>query len=91
MPLIVEFFGIPRARAGVALLALDDADRPATLGELWRALATRLPEFGAQCISDGRLAPHYTANLDGRRFARDPDTTLGDVSHVLVLSSDAGG
>jgi hypothetical protein len=83
MPLVVEFFGIPRQRAGVASLALADEERPRTLAELWSLLSVRLPTL--------EPSPHYAVNLDGQRFVESPGTSLADVQHVLILSADAGG
>lgn len=83
MPLTVEFFGIPRQRAGVADLTLED--RPATLAELWCELGRRCPGLA------GERSPHFAVNLEGRRFVDDPATSLEGVTHVLILSADAGG
>jgi molybdopterin converting factor small subunit len=85
----VEFYGIPRARAGVA--AIDITEPRLTLGDLLQQLAAQFPEFGRDCLRDGKLAPQYLANLDGSRFVRDNSTSLADVQSVLILSADPGG
>ncbi len=82
----VEFFGIPRERAGVAQLDVS-AD---TLGDLLSCLATRLPSL-AEFIVDNRLHPSFTANINGDVFVSDPATPLGKDDCVLILSADAGG
>lgn len=82
----VEFFGIPRERAGVAELEV----RADTLGQLFSALAARIPSFREFIIED-RLHPSFTANLNGDEFVSDPATRLGDDDCVLILSADAGG
>ena len=94
----VEFFGIPRERAGVAKLDLQ-AD---TLGQLLSALADRFPSLGELIIVSradraGRadradeLRPSVVANLNGDRFVSDPRTPLKENDCVLILSADAGG
>ena len=83
----VEFFGIPRARAGVAeTLAAGDS-----LGELVLELSQRFPKLGESCFDGPRFRPGYTANLSGDRFTTDPATRLGESETVLILSLDAGG
>ena len=85
MPLIVEFFGIPRQRACVPSIVLQEADLPGTLGQLWNQLQTQFPQL------DAALLPHLAVNFDGQRFVQDPQTALHGVRHVLVMSADAGG
>jgi molybdopterin converting factor small subunit len=82
----VEFFGVPRERAGVSQLEIQ-AD---TLGQLLGTLAARLPSLG-QLINAGQLHPSFSANLNGDRFVSDPGTPLGEDDCVLILSADAGG
>ena len=86
----VEFFGIPRERAGVSSLDL----RAETLGELFGALADRFPSFDAFLTTDGEgthLHPAFAANLNGDCFVSDPATRLKESDNVLILSADAGG
>jgi len=82
----VEFFGVPRERAGVAELELQ-AD---TLGQLLAALAVRVPSLG-ELITADRLRPSCAANLNGDMFVSDPRTPLSEHDRVLILSADAGG
>jgi len=82
----VEFFGVPRARAGVAELELQ-AD---TLGQLMTALEMRFPSLG-ELIAGDRLRSSFVANLNGDRFVSDPRTRLAEHDCVLILSADAGG
>ena len=82
----VEFFGIPRERAGVSELEVDAR----TLGELLDALAARFPELRQLITRDG-LDSSVTANLNGDLFVRDRTTLLAENDHVLLLSADAGG
>ena len=82
----VEFFGIPRERAGVAELDIDAA----TVGELLESLAERFPGLRELIAHDG-LHSSVTLNLNGDRFVNDPDVQLAQDDHVLLLSADAGG
>jgi len=82
----VEFFGIPRQRAGISTLEV-----PAhTLGQLLGTLVAQIPSLG-DLISAGRLQPAFVANLNGSQFVSDPGTPLEQDDHVLILSADAGG
>jgi molybdopterin converting factor small subunit len=82
----VEFFGVPRERAGISELEVH-AD---TLGQLLGTLARRMPSL-SEIIQDDRLHPAFVANLNGDRFVTDPETRLGADDCVLILSADAGG
>ena len=82
----VEFFGIPRERAGVAELDLQAE----TLGQLFATLAVRVPPL-AELVHCGRLASPLLASLNGDHFVSDPATKLKDTDCVLILSADAGG
>lgn len=82
----VEFFGVPRERAGMSGLEVQ-AD---TLGQLLGTLAARIPSFN-EFIGAERLHPAFVANLNGDRFVSDPGTLLGKDDCVLILSADAGG
>jgi len=82
----VEFFGVPRQRAGVPELELQ-AD---TLGQLLGQLTERMPSL-SEIMQDDRLHPAFVANLNGDRFVTDPGTPLCADDCVLILSADAGG
>jgi molybdopterin converting factor small subunit len=82
----VEFFGIPRERAGVNSLEVP-AD---TLGQLLATLKFQIPSLG-DFINGGRLHSAFAANLNGDRFVSDPATPLRDTDRLLILSADAGG
>lgn len=83
----VEFFGIPRARAGVP----GTTARGAKLGEVLAELAGRFPELAAACLEGNRLRAEYAANLNGQSFVRDPETALAPGDSLLILSVDGGG
>jgi molybdopterin converting factor small subunit len=82
----VEFFGVPRERAGMSRLEVQ-AD---TLGQLLETLAAQIPSF-AKLVGVNRLHPSIVANLNGDCFIGDPGTPLGKDDCVLILSADAGG
>jgi len=82
----VEFFGIPRERAGVAEVEVDAE----TLGQLLAMLAARFPAL-RELIIGGRLDTSIAANLNGDAFVSDPGTALTADDHVLLISADAGG
>ena len=82
----VEFFGVPRERAGVSELEVH-AD---TLGQLLDMLAARVPSL-SEIIQRDRLHPAFVANLNGDRFVCDPATPLRGDDSILILSADAGG
>ncbi|MDX1944770.1 MAG: MoaD/ThiS family protein [Pirellulaceae bacterium] len=90
MTIRVEFFGIARQRAGVAMASIElPAD--ATLAGVFAELSARLPGFGDGCLRNGQLAPTLAANLGGERFVTDPSTPINPGDCLLILSADAGG
>lgn len=74
----VEFFGVPRERAGVSETEVEAA----TLGQLFDELEARFADFSG---------PAFAANLNGDRFVSDRATPLRREDCVLILSADAGG
>ena len=91
MQIHVEFYGIPRLRAGTASTTVTVDRDGMSLGDLLQQLATDLPAFGADCVENRRLKNGFTANLDGDRFVTAHDTQLCAGQSVLILSTDAGG
>lgn len=83
----VEFFGIPRQRAGLAETNLQ-AD---TLGQALDLLARQFPALGEACLLEGRLREGFLANINGQQFTRDPAAPLAEGDAVLILSADVGG
>ncbi|MBS0204443.1 MAG: MoaD/ThiS family protein [Planctomycetes bacterium] len=87
MQVVVELFGIPRERAGVArTTASGDC-----LGDLLLDLAERYPRLAQACFDGRELRSGFTANLGGDRFVTAPETVIADGDSVLLLSVDAGG
>lgn len=83
----VEFYGIPRARAGVAEITVEGE----SVGDLLEAIAHRYPRLGETCIDGRVLKAGYTLNLGGQRFLTDPDFRPSDGDVFLFMSLDAGG
>ncbi len=83
----VEFFGVPRERAGISKLEVQ-AD---TLGQLLGTLAVRIPALGNMHRMWTGCTPPFVANLNGDRFVSDLGTPLNENDCVLILSADAGG
>jgi hypothetical protein len=83
----VEFFGVPRLRAGRAELAVTAA----TAGEALAAIAAACPALAGIQGADGRLASPYLLSLDGERFVTDLAQPLLPGERLLLLSADAGG
>lgn len=91
MTIRVELYGLARRRAQAAECLLEAPAEGMRLGDALRGLALRFPELGAEFIDDESLSPVLAANLDGRRFVRDPDEVLRDGQSLLILSADGGG
>jgi molybdopterin converting factor small subunit len=83
----VEFFGVPRQRAGRAELAV--AAR--TVAEVLEAVERACPGLAGLRGPDGRLAGHYLLSIDGRQFVSDVRQEVRPGERVLLLSADAGG
>ena len=83
----VEFYGIPRQRAGRAELVVAAG----TVADVLEAVESQCAGLAGLCVSRGRLAPQYLMSIDGRRFAAGPDDRLQPGQRLLLLSADAGG
>jgi molybdopterin converting factor small subunit len=83
----IEFFGIPRQRAGRAELAVPAG----TVSELLESVERSCPELTGLRQADGRLAPHYLLSIDGQQFVTDLQQKLRPGERLLLLSADAGG
>jgi molybdopterin converting factor small subunit len=83
----IEFFGVPRLRAGVGSLRLDAA----TLAAAVRGLARLCPALDGSVLAGESLQPAYRACLNGAQFISDPATPLADGDVLLVMAADVGG
>jgi molybdopterin converting factor small subunit len=83
----VEFYGIPRKRAGQAAVSV----RATNISELLRAIRAACPGLDDLCDDEGALSRHYLLSLNGERFVAGTDVALADGARVLLLSADPGG
>jgi molybdopterin converting factor small subunit len=83
----VEFYGVPRLRAGRPEVTVPAA----TAGQALAAVVQTCPALAGLCRPDGRLAPQYLLSLDGERFVTDLSQPLRPGDRLLLLSADAGG
>jgi len=82
----VEFYGIPRQRAGRSDLTV----KARTVAEVLRAVETACPDL-TLLETTGRIVPHVRISVDGQRFISDPREELTPGARVLILSADVGG
>ena len=91
MSIRVEFYGIPRQRAGIAATNIDVSSATIPLLDVFRQLGERFPKLARDCFDQHGLRDGYAANVNGERFVADALTPLADGSCLLILSADAGG
>jgi len=84
---MVEFYGIPRQRAGRAELTVTAR----TVGDVLAAVERACPGLAGLVQPGGRLASHYLLSVDGREFAADGQRRVKSGDRLLLLSADAGG
>jgi hypothetical protein len=83
----VEFFGIPRLRAGRRELRVQAGTARSALA----AVEAVCPGLRGVCREDGTLSPHYLLSRDGERFITDLGEVVEAGERLLLLSADAGG
>jgi molybdopterin converting factor small subunit len=83
---IVEFFGIPRARAGRAELGVA----PGTIADVLTTVEEVCPGLTG-LMKDGGVSPHYLVSVNGESFGNEMRTALKSGDRLLLLSADAGG
>jgi hypothetical protein len=84
---IVEFFGVPRLRAGRGELRVASGSGVEVLARVERAC----PGLNGLVRADGRLLPHYLLSIDGQRFVTDLREEVAAGTRLLLFSADAGG
>jgi len=87
MAITVEFYGVPRERAGVASALAAGASLRDVLADIGR----QFPRLAESCFEGSRLGRAYAANVNGQRFVSDPETALRPGDTLLILAADAGG
>jgi molybdopterin converting factor small subunit len=83
----VEFFGIPRQRAGRGELTACAGTAAAVLAEV----EASCPGLQGIVTPEGSLAKHYLLSLNGEEFIKDLRQELKPGVRLLLLSADAGG
>ena len=91
MTITVEFYGIPRARAGIERLEIQLGGDSVTLSTILDEVAKLAPRFAETCMNERRLNSHCIASIDGERFVDNDDALIEDDRTVFILSADAGG
>lgn len=91
VPIKVEFFGVPRLRAGVAEFFVQVNEQRMDLGEVFKQLETHFAELANECFAAGQLKKDYIVNITGQEFTRDHRRKLAATDTVLLMSRDAGG
>jgi hypothetical protein len=82
----VEFYGIPRLRAGRGELVVPAG----TVAQVLTAVARACPALTG-LLNDKGLSGHYLLSVNGDRFVRRLDEVVQPGLHLLLLSADAGG
>ena len=87
MTVTVEFFGIPRLRAGVTKIDIEATD----VKEALDSVSEILPVWSDHCMKDGCLRPEYLMNINGTQFCTDENEKLESGDCLLIFSADVGG
>ncbi len=91
MSVRVELFGIPRQRAGQAVVELEVCEESICLGNVVLQLAKLFPDLAEECFEGEQLQTGYVASIGGRKFVRSPDTKIPAGESLLIMSADSGG
>lgn len=83
----IEFYGIPRQRAGCAELVLEAG----TVGELLEKIQEKCPGLKGLVSKDRRLPKEFLLSINGERFVSGLEDPLKPGERILLLSADAGG
>jgi molybdopterin-guanine dinucleotide biosynthesis protein A len=84
---MVEFFGVPRLRAGLPGLEV----RAGNLGDALLELGHACPALLGTVLNGREVLAEYAVNLNGEQFIRDPATPLHKGDSLILLSIDVGG
>jgi hypothetical protein len=83
----IEFYGVPRLRAGMSRLTVAGA----SVGEAIDAMALACPSLSGHVFQNGSVHPAYKLSVNGERFVSDRSILLSDGDTLLILSADVGG
>jgi molybdopterin synthase sulfur carrier subunit len=85
--IVIEFYGVPRLRAGTRRLRLEAS----SLGQALLELGRVCPALEDTVVRQGMIHEAYKLSLNGERFVSDPQTPLTEGDVLLLLSADVGG
>jgi hypothetical protein len=83
----IEFYGIPRQRAGRAELTVPAG----TVAQVLMAVERACPALTGLVTKGETICLHYLLSVDGNRFVGRPDEVVPPGLRLLLLSADAGG
>jgi hypothetical protein len=83
----VEFYGVPRQRAGRSELIVPAG----SMADVLAAVQESCPKLAGLVGREGQLAPHYLLSLNGDQFISDMAHRVVPGDRLLLLSADAGG
>jgi molybdopterin converting factor small subunit len=83
----IEFFGVPRLRAGTSKVSLEAG----SLASAMEGLGRVCPSLNGSVLQEGWIHPAYRLCLNGDQFVSDPETPLADGDVLLLLAADVGG
>jgi hypothetical protein len=83
---IVEFYGIPRQRAGRAEVTVSSG----TIAEVLAAVEKLCPGLSGLVRQSG-IATHYRVSVNGQRFVTSLQEEIRPDERILILSADVGG
>jgi molybdopterin converting factor small subunit len=86
-PVIVEFLGMARFRAGRSEVRV----RGGTMRDLLSAVIAQCPKLAGLLSDAGELSRQYLVSIDGERFVDDGSEAVPAGCRVLILGADAGG
>jgi len=92
LSITVELFGVPRLLTKTKEISLSLSE-PATLSDVFGALAERLPVLSGRVIDAEKkiLSSGYACNVNGLSFVRNPGATVSSGDRIFIVSADAGG
>ena len=87
MRILVEFYGVPRSRAGRDRLEV----RGETLRHVLEQVETVCPPLQGFLRDGPDLSRHCLVSVNGREFVQDLNRRLRPDDRVLIMSADVGG
>jgi hypothetical protein len=87
MAITIEFYGLPRRRAGRAEITTEAR----TVIEALEAVRAACPALADLLAPNGRLDSHYLISDNGERFVTNLTESVRPGARLLLLGADAGG